>query len=73
LPNSILDLYKNQKTKEAIYSIKEVETMQEENIVLKQLVCAYEKTRQDLVGILDAIVRNDPDLIEHLDPRDIQK
>lgn len=47
--------------------------MQAENVVLKQLVCAYEKTRQDLVGILDAIVRNDPDLIEHLDPRDIQK
>jgi hypothetical protein len=73
LPKSILDLYRNQKQTEAIYSIKEVESMQNENIVLKQLVCTYEKIRQDLVSVLDAIVKNDPSLIEQLDPRDIQK
>lgn len=73
LPKSILDLYKNQKQTEAIYAIKEVETMQKENVVLKQLVCTYEKIRQDLVSILDAVVRNDPSLIAQLDPRDIQK
>jgi hypothetical protein len=73
LPKSILDLYRNQKQTEAIYPIKEVEAMQNENVVLKQLVCTYEKIRQDLVSILDAIVRQDPSLIDQLDPRDIQK
>lgn len=73
LPKSILDLYKNQKQTEAIYPIKQVEAMQNENAVLRQLVCTYEKIRQDLVSILDAVVKNDPSLIEQLDPRDIQK
>lgn len=73
LPNSILDLYKNQKQTEAIYPIKEVEAMQNENKGLKQLVCAYEIIRQDLVSILDAFVRNQPELIDQMDPRDIQK
>jgi len=72
LPSSIIDLYKNQKPTEAIYPIEEVDRLQREHKVLLQLVCAYEKTRQELVSLLDGIVTQTPKIIDALDPRDIQ-
>ena len=72
LPSSIIDLYKNQRPVEAIYPIEEVDRLQREHKILLQLVCAYEKTRQDLVGVLNGIVTENPRIIDKLDPRDIQ-
>lgn len=72
LPSSIIDLYRNQKPTEAIYPIEEVDRLQREHKVLLQLVCAYEKTRQELVSLLNSIAAQTPRLVENLDPRDIQ-
>jgi len=73
LPKSIIDLYKNQKQTEAIYPIKDVEKMQADNKTLLKLVCAYEKVRQDLVNLMDSMIKKQPALIDGFDPRDIQK
>ena len=47
--------------------------MKEENRVFRQVILAYEKIRQDLVGILDGFVKKDSNLVESLDPREIQR
>jgi mRNA-degrading endonuclease YafQ of YafQ-DinJ toxin-antitoxin module len=73
LHSSILDVYKHISPTEAVYSIKEVDALKQENKALKLVVGTYELMRQEFVAILETLAQKNSRAIENLDPRQIQK
>ena len=66
-------MYKHVSPTEAVYSIKEVDALKQENQALKLVAGTYELMRQQFVAILESLAQKNSRAIESLDPRRIQK